>query len=259
MSLRTEKMWPVVVAIVFLVAFVPGVCSAEPVVRIAVASNFSQTMKALSQDFKNKHDIDLLLSQASTGKIYAQILHGAPYDAFFSADEKRADLLLEKKLAHSGYVYAQGQLVFITGNQNKAGCYSSLDSMVKQYAARKISIANPKTAPYGLAAKQTLQAMGQWNKIKQNLVMGENVLQAMQFISSGGVGAGFVAESLIVNIKNSNNYCQWSVPLSLYHPVKQKMVVLNKAKNKLAVDAFVNYIKTDAAKNIIRKNGYLVK
>lgn len=228
-------------------------------IRVAVASNFKYTLLKLAADFKVKTDHDLVVSSASSGKLFAQIVHGAPYDVFLSADEKRADLLIAEKIASadSAYVYALGKLVLISNIESGHDCKEVLIS----HHLRRLAIANPKIAPYGLAAKQVLDKLGFWQQLQSRLVMGENISQTFQFVYTKNADAGFVARS-ILNMPMINtggeieHACLWNVPVELYSPIKQKLAVLNKVKNKRATQAFVQYLKSDSAREIILTTGY---
>lgn len=227
--------------------------------RVAVASNFSIALKSLRLDFKKRTGNDFSISQASTGKLYAQIIYGAPYDFFFAADVNRPDLLLKKRLAFKSLVYAEGQLVFIVKKNSEFMCEDTLKQALRNSRNEKMAIANPKIAPYGLASQQFLKASNEWNRLSPNLVRGENILQTFQFVTSGGANAGFIAKSLLVSNDDLNSYCQWDVPKELYQPIKQKMVVLSRAKKNTAAMLFFHYLKSDSAKKIIKESGYYVE
>lgn len=219
--------------------------------NIAVASNFLLTMKQLVGAFQQQHPQAINISPASTGKLYAQIIHGAPYDLFFSADAKRADLLVKQGLANYSMEYALGQLLYVAKGA-AADCRATLN----RNPEKKISMANPKTAPYGEAAKQVLIKLGRWDALRSSIVMGENILQAYQFISTGSAGSGFISASIAINADNLDGYCRWQVPESLYSPVKQKMVILNRAKDNSIAKDFYRFIRSESAREIIIKNGY---
>lgn len=243
--------------IVFCLFFTPLVFAKS--IHIAVASNFLLPMKQLAAEFEQVSGHKIILSSASTGKLFAQLMHGAPYDLFFSADGTRADLLVKKGLAKKSSVYARGQIVFVAKGREAESTSWQCRSVLNSLAASKLAIANPKTAPYGLAARETLIKLGKWDAYKSKLVMGENILQAYQFITTGNVNAGFIAASLVVNSTLLDDYCQWLVPARLHQPIYQKMVILNRAKKNMAVIEFFNYMKSAEAKNIIIKNGYLAQ
>jgi len=224
-------------------------------VHVAVASNFSSTMKRLIISFETITDHKITVSSASTGKLYAQIIHGAPYDVFFSADTARADLLVKKGLANKSYVYAQGQLVYVAKDIEQKNCRASLSKTI----SGRLALANPKTAPYGFAAREVLLKLGLWDVLRKKMVMGENILQTFQYIATGSADAGFLANSTVLISNELNNYCQWSIPGNLYRPIKQKMVLLNRSDKNIAVKAFLRYINSETARSIIKENGYIVK
>lgn len=221
---------------------------------VAVASNFAYTLKTLSVDFEKQTGHQLRVSSASTGKLYAQIQHGAPFDVFLAADEKRPELLISENKAErsSAYVYAVGQLVLISNITPTDTCESVLTSP----ALKRLSIANPKTAPYGAAAKLVLVNLSLWAQLQPRLVMGENIAQTLQFVSTKNAEAGFVAKSMLNMGKEIDYACIWDVPAEMYSPIKQKMVVLSKAKDKAAALAFKQYMQSAKARKIIKESGY---
>lgn len=225
--------------------------------NIAVASNFVHTLKVLSADFRKQSGHQSRISSASTGKLYTQIQHGAPFDIFLAADEKRPDLLVAEGKAQpsSAYVYASGQLVLVSNIAPAETCQKVLTSP----DLKRLSIANPKIAPYGEAARQVLKNMGLWQQLEPRLVMGENIAQTLQFVSTRNAQAGFVAKSMLQMSKEIDTACTWNVPADMYSPIRQKMVVLKKAKDKIAVQAFLHYMQSVHAKDIIRAAGYDVK
>ena len=222
--------------------------------NVAVASNFSRTLQLLAKDFELKNNHRLLISSASTGKLYTQINHGAPFDVFLAADERRPNLLIEegKARAEMSAVYATGNLVLISHIKPEKSCQNVLNSP----ALKRLAMANPKTAPYGLAARQTLDKLRLWKTIKAKLVMGENISQSLQFVSTGNAQAGFVALSLLQQSTKLNIACEWQVPADMHEPIKQKMIVLASASNKPAAKAFWQYMQSDDAKTIIKNSGY---
>lgn len=240
-------------------------------VRVAVASNFKYTLQKLAADFKSKTGHELIISSASSGKLYAQIIHGAPYDVFLSADEKRIDRLVSENLAsaESAYVYALGKLMLVSNLSSKHDCRQVLRSR----DLRRLAIANPKIAPYGYAARQVLEKMGLWQQLQTRIIMGENISQTFQFVSTKNADAGFVAQSMVemAMVEVADNQmeqgkktddvryaCLWDVPDDMYSAIKQKMVVLKNSKNKQAVQAFVRYMRSADARDIIVTAGYAV-
>lgn len=223
-------------------------------VNVAVASNFAYTLKLLSADFTRQTGHQLRISSASTGKLYTQIEHGAPFDVFLSADESRPDLLVSKNkaAASSAYVYAKGQIVLLSNIAAEGSCQNVLQST----QLKRLSIANPKTAPYGVAAKQVMEALSLWQNLEPRLVKGENIAQTLQFVSTKNAQAGFVAKSMLSMGKNIDSACIWDVPVDMYSPINQKMVVLNKAIKKPSALAFIQYMQSEKAKEVIKSTGY---
>lgn len=222
--------------------------------NVAVASNFTHTLKLLSDDFNKQTGHQLRIISGSTGKLYAQIQHGAPFDVFLAADEKRPELLVNENKADqaSAYVYAIGQIILLSNIAPTDTCQSVLTSP----ALKRLSIANPKTAPYGAASKQLLEKLSLWSQLQPRLVMGENIAQALQFVSTKNAQAGFVAKSMLSMGKKIDHACLWDVPSEMYSPIKQKMVVLNRAKDKVAAQAFIQYMQSAQAREIIKASGY---
>lgn len=223
-------------------------------ISIAVASNFTYALQSLAADFKLSTGHDIRVSSASSGKLFAQIIHGAPYDIFLSADEKRADLLVKKlkASADSAHVYALGKLVLLSHIEDQERCMNVLNS--KQL--NRLAIANPKIAPYGVAAEQVLQKLGLWQHLQSRIVMGENIAQTFQFVFTQNAQAGFIAKSMLNMGREIDAACIWDVPAGMYSPIKQKMVLLNKARDKDSAQAFLLYMKSAPAKEIIKAAGY---
>jgi molybdate transport system substrate-binding protein len=222
--------------------------------RVAVASNFAHTLKLLSVDFNKQTGHELLISSASTGKLYAQIKNGAPFDVFMSADEKRAELLIMENKADplSEYVYAKGKIVLLSNLTPVITCQGILTSP----DLKRLSIANPETAPYGTAARQVMEKLSLWQQLEPRLVKGENIAQTLQFVSTKNADAGFVAKSMLHMGKEIDYACIWDVPTDMYAPIKQKMVILKQAKDKVAARAFMHYMQSPQAKEIINASGY---
>jgi len=228
-------------------------------VNVAVASNFKYTLQKISADFKVATGHDLKISSGSSGKLFAQIKHGAPYDVFLSADEKLPDLLIRDKTAssESAYIYALGKLVLISNIEPESGC----ENVIYSNRLKHLAIANSEIAPYGLAAKQVLQKLDLWQQLQSRLVRGENIAQTLQFVLTKNAQAGFVARSMLntamLNMGRQIDFdCIWDVPTGMYSAIKQKMVVLNKAKVKPAAWMFIQYMQSEAAKKTIESLGY---
>lgn len=222
-------------------------------VRVAVASNFQPALERLAGDFEKDDEHRLLISSGSSGKLFAQIKQGAPYDVFLSADELRPNRLVQEGVAvrDSAYVYALGKLVLLSRlKPDECG------DVLRSRKLRRLAIANPRTAPYGRAAKEVLQELGLWQALQAKRVTGENVMQAFQYVATGNAQAGFIAASLLSNGAPAGTACIWTVPENLYSPVKQKAVLLKRATGNRAARRFMHYLQSDRAKAIIRVYGY---
>lgn len=218
--------------------------------RIVTASNFYPTLNKIKQEYENTSEDKIKIIRGSTGKLYAQIILGAPYDVFLSADSERADKLVAKGKSYDkkSYVYATGQLALWRADAN-----SSQELREQLYEGRfnKLAIANPKTAPYGRAAIEALKAMELYEEVKDRLVYGENIAQTLQFVQSGAADLGFVAKSYVVDD------IYWQIDDYLHNPLQQKMLILKQTKQPDSAKKFIKYIQSDEAKKIISTSGYL--
>ncbi|PVZ63460.1 molybdate ABC transporter substrate-binding protein [Pelagibaculum spongiae] len=222
---------------------------------IAVASNFQTTLAEIADQFEAKTGHKIKVIPGSTGKHFAQISHGAPFDLFFAADARRPELLEKKQLivAGSRFTYAVGKLVLWSPSADyKLENGQVLDGQDFQYLA----IANPKLAPYGKAAWQYLQKTHRAQKLRSQMVRGENIGQTYQFVKSGNAQLGLVALSqvisqMILNNTMSANY--WPIPEQDYSPIKQQAVLLKDSP--LAQD-FLTWFKSAPARQIIHRYGY---
>jgi molybdate transport system substrate-binding protein len=218
-------------------------------VRVAVASNFLATAKHLAQDFETRTPYRLALSAASSGKFYAQIRQGAPYDLFLSADAERPQRLFREGIGRQEPItYAVGQLVLWRPNAVKAVDQTALEHIADQ----RLALANPRVAPYGLAAQQLLEQLGLWQTLQPALVRGENVSQAFHFVRSGNVDMGLVALSQVTTMAIPAEQW-WQVPVERYTPIEQQALLI---QNHAAAQAFWQYLQSPQARAIIQDNGY---
>lgn len=236
------------IALLFVLAL-PG---AAETLQVAVASNFKNTMESLAQDFEQRHGQKLLIASGSTGKHYAQIINGAPFDLFFAADVRRPGLLEAKQMIVPGtrFTYAIGKLILWSP---EPGYVDSRGEILKNGDYRRLAIANPRLAPYGLAARQVLQQLNLYDALSPRLVRGENIAQAYQYVATGNAQLGFVALSQLQQPGRSIPGSWWRVPASLYSPIEQQAVQLREHP---AAGAFLDYLKSDAARTIIQAYGY---
>lgn len=220
--------------------------------RVAVASNFTKPMTMLASKFEQETGHKVILSFDSTGKHYAQITNGAPFDMFFAADVERPRLMeaAGKIVPGSRFTYAIGRLVLWSPHADYVDRHGMI---LEQGEFKRLAIANPRLAPYGLAAQQVLQTRGLWNTVKSRLVRGENIGQAFHFVASGNAEMGFVALSQIRRPKNVNQGSYWNVPQSLYRPIRQQAVMLNEND---AARAFLKFVRSPQARKLIEEFGY---
>jgi molybdate transport system substrate-binding protein len=223
--------------------------------QIAVAANFTAPMKEIIAAFETDTGHTVTASFGSTGKLYAQIKNGAPFEVLLAADQRRPQLLEEEGLAVPGspFTYAIGTLVLWSASP---GFVDAKGDVLQREGFEKLSIANPKLAPYGEAAVETLEALGLEKAVEPKLVMGENIAQAYQFIDSGNAAVGFVALSQVMEGGKIVKGSGWIVPGDMHAPIRQDAVILRRGKGNPAVIALMAYLKGDKARAIIRDFGY---
>ena len=221
-------------------------------VRIAVATSFAATMDALIERFQQLSEHRVVASFGSTGSQYAQIRSGAPYDAFFAADDERPRLLEEQGLIVPGsrFRYAMGRLALWSPLPG----YVDEDGRVLEAGTfRFLAIANPDLAPYGAAARDVLVARGLWNDLQSRIVRGQDIGQAYQFVATGNAELGFVAWAQLARQEPKIPGSYWLVPDSLHEPIAQEAVLL---KDTPGVRAFAAFVQGPEAREIIRSHGY---
>jgi molybdate transport system substrate-binding protein len=223
-------------------------------IRVAVASNFRPAMKILAKRFEARSGHQVQLIFGSTGKQYAQIINGAPFDAFFAADIERPLKLEQEGLAISGsrYTYALGKLVLWSP---KAHFVDSQGKVLETDSFQHLALANPALAPYGMAAQEVLEALGLWTKLEVKLVRGENTGQTYQFISSGNAELGFIALAQIKHPKKPVKGSYWDIPQELYAPIEQQAVLLIDTP---AGREFLEFTRSWDALKIISNFGYSI-
>ncbi|WNO11409.1 molybdate ABC transporter substrate-binding protein [Teredinibacter sp. KSP-S5-2] len=240
------------VSVFFVMTLFVGFAQAETI-HVAVASNFAQPMRTLAREFEKESGHRLVLSIGSSGKLYAQIRHGAPYHLFFSADQAKP-VALEKAgsiVENSRSTYAIGILALWAKNRND----SSALHLLKQGQFSRLAIANPRFAPYGVAAKQVLLNLKLAEKTQARWIMGENIGQTYQFVHSGNADLGFVALSQVMEDGKMAPGAM-VVPGNLYTPIKQDFVLLKKGEKNPAANALMRFVKELSAQEIIRSYGY---
>lgn len=224
-------------------------------VRVAVASNFVLPLRSLKKRFEKQSGDKVLISSGSTGGLYAQIVNGAPFDILLAADAERPRRLVDRNYAVAGSrsTYARGRLVLYSNAASAAGrdCLESL----KSGRFKRIAIASPRVAPYGIAARQTLEALGLWSTLRRDLVRGGNISQVFQWVETGHAGAGLVALSQVV-LKGAGRGCQWLVPADYHMPLEQQVVLLVAGAENPAARRFMDFLSSPRARTQIREMGY---
>jgi len=223
--------------------------------QIAVAANFTAPMKAIIALFEDETGHSVRTSYGSTGKFYAQIKNGAPFEALLAADQRRPELLEEEGVAVPGsrFTYAIGTLVLWSADADKV---EDGPALLASGDFNKLSIANPKLAPYGEATIETLEALELKAAIEPKLVTGENIAQTYQFVDTGNADIGFVALSQVMNNGKITKGSGWVVPGDLHKPIRQDAVILARGEENPAVTALIEYLKGDDAQAIIHDFGY---
>lgn len=224
-------------------------------VSVAVAANFTAPMQKIAAQFEKDTGHKAVLSFGATGKFYAQINHGAPFGILLAADDTTPEKIAKegKGVDASRFTYAIGQLVLWS---KQAGYVDDKGAVLQRGDWQHIAIANPKLAPYGLAAMETLGKLGLTAQVQPKTVLGENIGQTYQFAASGNAQLGFVALSQVMEDGKIREGSAWIVPASMHEPIRQDAIVLNSAKDNAAAKALMDYLQGDKARAIIKSYGY---
>jgi molybdate transport system substrate-binding protein len=237
-----------------LLILITGVTHADPV-RVAVAANFLSPVQAIAAAFEADGGGPVDIASGATGQHYAQIINGAPFDVFLAADQARPARLLEQGLAveGSGFTYALGQLVLWAGegHQLPAGGFVGL----ADHPVTRLAIANPRLAPYGLAAQDALQATGQWQALQPRIVEGLSVGRALHYLATGNVSHALVAASY-AHARGRPAGGWVAVDPGWYDPIRQDAVRLTDAPNPAGARAFLAFLKSAEAQAILQGFGY---
>lgn len=239
---------------VVLIAAAPVMAAADEV-QLAVAANFAGPAKHLAERFALGSGHKALISTGSTGKFYAQIKNGAPFDVLLSADAETPSRMEKEGLVLPGqrFTYALGKLVLWSP---QASMVDERGEVLRRQAFRRLSIANPRLAPYGAAAQQAMEKLGVWSGLQERLVLGENIAQAYQFVSSGNAELGFVAYSQIRDPDKATAGSFWLVPQTLYAPIQQDAALLARAERNQAARQFLAFLRSAPARELISAYGY---
>ncbi len=239
-----------------LMVCLTGVASsahADPIL-VAVAANFTAPMQIIAANFEKETGHKVQAAFGATGKFYAQIKNGAPFEVLLSADAETPARLVKENaaLAGSQFTYAIGKLVLWSA---KPAFVDSAGAVLKNGGFSHLAIANPKLAPYGAAGVEVMKAMGVFDALQPKLVTGESIGQTHQFVSTGNAPLGFVALSQVLKDGKMEGSA-WNVPSTLYSPIRQDAVMLEKGRGKPAAEAWLKYLKSDKARTVIQSFGY---
>ncbi len=233
---------------------IPGPATAADV-TVAAAANFTEAINRLAPDFERRTGHRLVTSFGATGKLYAQIKNGAPFDVLLAADAAYPRRLEAERLTVSGtrFIYATGRLVLWSA---RAGVVDKDGAILRKGDFAHLAVANPTTAPYGAAAEQVMRRLGVEERLRPRLVQGENITQAFQFVRSGNALLGFVAWAQVRALPAAQVGSYWLVPVELYAPLHQEAVLLKRAADAPAARAFIDYLRSPPARSIIEELGY---
>jgi len=224
-------------------------------VQVAVAANFTAPVQAIASDFERDTGNKVVASYGATGQFYAQIKNGAPFEVFLAADDTAPAKLESEGLTVPGsrFTYATGTLALWSA---KDGYVDANGDVLKKNAFTHLAIANPKAAPYGLAATQALARLGLTQAVSAKIVEGQNISQAQQFVATGNAELGFVALSQIYKNGKITSGSAWIVPAALHEPIRQDAVILQNGKDNAVAKQFADYLKGPKAAAVIKSYGY---
>ncbi len=241
--------------LVWLIGLLPLFPLQAETIRVAVASNFLKTAQNLSQQFEAQNQHSIQLSSGSSGKLYLQITKGAPFDLFLSADRQKPQQLVTDGLAEARSIqtYALGKLSLWLKT-----CENTDISGLNNPEIRKIAIANPKLAPYGLASQQLLKKYRLWRKLKDKMIFPENISQVAQMSKIGVVNAALVATANTHTLLSNEGSCFVNIKTNDYPPIEQQLVIMTNTDKKATARQFVQYIMSDQGQTLIKNMGYLL-
>ncbi len=227
-------------------------------IRVAAASDLQFAMKTLGTQFQQQTGHTLLVSYGSSGNLYSQILNGAPYDLFFSADSDLPRRLTEASLARADtlYQYGRGWLVLWAPKDSGLDPRATHLNALFAPSVQKIAIGNPQHAPYGRAAVAALRKAGIYDRVATKLVYGENISQTAQFVQSGNAQIGILAQSLVLAPAMQDKGLWWELPAHSYPAINQSVVLLRSAQHAEAAKAFLAFLRTPAAQHILEIYGF---
>jgi molybdate transport system substrate-binding protein len=224
-------------------------------VQVAVAANFTAPAQRIAAEFEKDTGHKALLSFGATGKFYAQIRNGAPFEVLLAADDETPARLVHEgaAVAESRFTYAVGRLVLWSA---QPGVVDPQGEVLRKSRFQHLAIANPKLAPYGAAAVETLQSLKLLDALQPRIVQGENIAQAYQFVATGNAELGFVALSQVMAEGRIASGSAWVVPASMHKPILQDAVLLQAGKGHAAAEAWLKFLAGAKAREVIRSFGY---
>ncbi len=225
---------------------------------IAVAANFFSTLVDLQKNFEASSQHRLAIVSGATGKLAAQIVAGAPFDVFLSADDKATGKLTHggQAVAGSEFTYAMGRLALFSADPELIKADGAAVLTAGNFA--RLAIANPKLAPYGRAAEMVIEALELTDDLRKKIVMGENIAQTFQMIDTRNAELGFVALSQVLGSKSGAKGSYWTVPPNLHGPIRQNAVLLVRAKNNAAAKAFLHFLQSPPVRSKMAAAGYAI-
>jgi molybdate transport system substrate-binding protein len=243
-------------ALTLVLALSLGATARAETALVAVAANFAGAAETLSPMFTAATGHEVQLTTGSTGKLYAQIGEGAPFQVLLSADAKTPEKLEAegRAVAGTGFTYAVGQLALYSADPARIG--TDAKAALSDPDLRFIAIANPELAPYGVAAREALQAMGLWDEIFAKIVMGQNIGQTHALVDTGAAEVGFVALSAIIAPDTARKGSHWLVPQEMFQPIRQDAVLLVAGQDNPAAVAFLDFLRSPQAVEVMAAYGY---
>ena len=246
--------------VMFLTIYFSNKVHAEEKILIAAASDLNFAMNEICHTFEKAHpSIKVEVSYGSSGNFYAQIKQGAPFDIFFSADASYPVLLEDEGFAVKGQKksYAVGWIVLWISKKSTLNPLKGL-KIVLEPELKKLAIANPKHAPYGRAAEESLRYYGLWDKVQGKLVLGENISQTAQFVQTGNADAGIIAMSLAISPGMANSGSYWIIPAESYSRLEQVYTVLQRGKDRSSVKIFLEFVQGKKGRKILSDLGFIL-
>ena len=255
MGLRTFRLAVTLCRAILALACLIGGSARADAVRVAVAANFAAPMQAVAAAFERATGHKTLMSFGATGAFYAQIRNGAPFHALLAADDDVPARLEREGLAEAGsrFTYAIGSLVLWSA---RPGFVDGNGAVLRQGGFTRLALANPKIAPYGAAAMETLEKFGLVSALQPKFVLGENVAQAYQFVSTGNAELGFVALSQVMKEGRIASGSAWVVPSSMHREIRQDAVLLTAGRGNVAAGALLHHLREPATLALIQGFGY---